>query len=94
MSKVLVNVNVLGLFTSAYDVVAPLDAGGVVLIHWRGRLLSYSESFQKGSGIQDLSTGSGCRVVLGLCRGENRSHLHLQLLHDWCLVVHHECTRR
>ncbi len=48
MSKVLADVNVLGSLTSADDVVAPLDARGVVLIHWCGRLLSDTESFQKG----------------------------------------------
>ncbi len=94
MSKVLADVNVLGSFTSADDGVAPLDARGVVLIHGCGRLLSDAKSFQKGSEIQDLSTYRRCGVVLGLCRGESRSLLHLRLPHDWCLVVHHECTRR
>ncbi len=40
MSKVLADINVLCSFTSADDIVAPLDARGVVLVHWCGRLLS------------------------------------------------------
>ncbi len=68
MSKVLADVNVLGSFTSADDVVAPLDARGFVLIHECGRLLSDAKSFQKGYEIQDLSTSRRCGVVLGLER--------------------------
>jgi hypothetical protein len=48
MSKVLADVNVLGSFMSADDVAAPLDGRGVVFVHWCGRLLSDTDSFQKG----------------------------------------------
>jgi hypothetical protein len=44
-----------GSFTSADDVVAPLDARGVVLIHGCGRLLSDAKTFQKGSKIHRIS---------------------------------------
>jgi hypothetical protein len=45
MSKVLVHVNVSGWFPSGDDVVAPLNARYVVLLHWCGRLLSKAKSF-------------------------------------------------
>jgi hypothetical protein len=46
MSKVLVDINVLGSFPSADDV-APLDVRGIILVHWCGSPLSEAKSFQK-----------------------------------------------
>ncbi len=40
MSEVLADINVLGSFPSADDVISPLDACCVILAHWCGRLLS------------------------------------------------------
>ncbi len=50
--------NVLG--SSVDDGVAPLDARGVDLVHWCGRLLSEAKSFQKSSEIQNLSPSRRC----------------------------------
>jgi hypothetical protein len=60
MCEVLPNVNVLGPLTSPDDVVAPLDARGVVLVYRCGPLLSETKSVQEESKVQDLRGSSGC----------------------------------
>ncbi len=60
MRKVLPNVNVFVLLTSPDDVVAPLDARGVVLVYRCGPLLSETKSVQEESKVQDLRGSSGC----------------------------------
>ena len=60
MGEVLPDVDVLGTFPSADDVVTPLDARGVVLVY-RGRLLlRESETVQKRPELQDLAARHRC----------------------------------
>ncbi len=54
----LAGVYVLGSFTSADDVVIPLDASGVVLVYWGRLLLCYQD-------IQ--TTGQRCLTKYFLC---------------------------
>ena len=49
------DVDVLGTFSSAKDVVTPLDARCVVPVYRRRPLLRESETVQKSSEIQDLA---------------------------------------
>ncbi len=58
--EVLPDVNVLGPLTSSNDVVAPLDARGVVLEHLGGVLLSEAESLEEASEIQDVHACCRC----------------------------------
>jgi hypothetical protein len=51
MSKMLEDVNVLGSSPSADDVVSPLDARSVILVHWCGRLLSEARHRNSVSAI-------------------------------------------
>ncbi len=60
MGEVLLNVDVLGSFTSADDVVAPLDARGVVLVYRGGLLLLESETVQESPEVQNLTASSLC----------------------------------
>ena len=60
VGEVLPDVDVLGTFPAADDVVTPLDARGVVLVY-RGRLLlRESETVQKRPEIQDLAASHRC----------------------------------
>ncbi len=89
MGKVLLDINVLGSFTSADDVVAPFDARSIVLVY-RGRLLLLEpETVQESQEVQNLPSSSRCCVVLGLLRRERCGLLHLRLLHELRLVVQH-----
>ena len=58
--EVLPDVNMLGSFTSADDVVAPFDARGVVLVYRGGLLLLESWTIQMSQEVQDLASSSGC----------------------------------
>ena len=58
--EVLPDVNMLGPLTSSNDVVAPLDARGVVLEHLGGVLLSEAESLEEVSEIQDVHACCRC----------------------------------
>ncbi len=60
VSEVLPDVDVLGSFPSANDVVAPFNAGGVVLIYRGGLLLLESETVQKSPGLQNLTSSRRC----------------------------------
>ena len=60
MGEVLPDVNVLGAFPPADDVVSPLDARCVVLVYWSRPLLRESETVQKISEIQDLAASHQC----------------------------------
>ncbi len=55
VGEVFPDVDVLGTFPSANDVVTPLDARGVVLVYWSRPILRESETVQKISEIQDLA---------------------------------------
>ncbi len=60
MGEVLPDVDVLGSFTSADDVVALFDARRVVLVY-RGRLLLLeSETVQESPEVQNLTSSSRC----------------------------------
>ncbi len=60
MCEVLPNVNVLGPLTPPDDVVAPLDARGVVLVYRCGPLLSKTKFLQEESKVQDLRGRRRC----------------------------------
>jgi hypothetical protein len=53
VGEVLPNVDMLGLFPSADDVVAPFDARGVVLVYLGGLLLLESETVQRSPEVQN-----------------------------------------
>ncbi len=57
---VLPNIDVLGSFPSADDVVAPFDARGVVLVCRGGLLLLESETVQKSTEVQNLTASRQC----------------------------------
>jgi hypothetical protein len=54
------DVNVLGLFTFAKDVVAPFNARCVVLVYRGGLLLLESWTIQMSQEVQDVASSSGC----------------------------------
>ncbi len=60
MGEVLPDVDVLGTFPSADDVVTPLDACGVVLVYRSRPLLRGPETVQKIPEIQDLAASHRC----------------------------------
>ncbi len=91
--KVLPDVNMLGPLTSSNDVVAPLDARGVVLEHLGGVLLSEAESLEQVSEIQDVHACCQCRIILCLCSREGSGLLHLGAPHDRRLVVQYQVPR-
>ena len=61
MGEVLPDVNVLGSFTAADDVVAPFNTRRVVLVYDWGRfLLPEAKSAQKCPEVQDLTSRRLC----------------------------------
>ena len=60
VGEVLPDIDVLGTFPSADDVVTPLHARGVVLVYRSRPLLRESETVQKISEIQDLAASQRC----------------------------------
>ena len=60
VGEVLPNVDVLGSFSYAYDVVAPFNARDVVLVDRDGLLLLESETVQKSLEVQNLTASRRC----------------------------------
>ncbi len=60
MGEVLPDVDMLSSFPSANDVVAQLDARGVVLVYWSRPLLLEFETVQKSPEVQDLTSSRRC----------------------------------
>ncbi len=60
VGEVLPDVDVLGLFASADDVVAPFDAHCVVLVYRGGLVLFEPEAFQESPEVQDLTSSCLC----------------------------------
>jgi hypothetical protein len=88
VGEVLPDVNVLGSLSSTDDVVSPLDARRVVLVHGQGDSLSESQPLEEVAEVQDIHSCSQRRVVLQLCRRQSSSLLHLGPPHDssWGLI--------
>ncbi len=60
MGEVLLDVDVLGSFTSADDDANPFDARCVVLVYWGRLLLREPKIVQKIPEIQDLAASHQC----------------------------------
>ncbi len=60
VGEVLLDVDVLGDFTSTDDVVTPVNARGVILEYRDRLLLLESKTVQKSPEIQDFTASSQC----------------------------------
>ena len=69
MREVLPDVNVLGALPPADDVVPPLDARGVVLVHRSRGRLGEAHVLEEVAKVEHLRSRRRCRVVLRLRRG-------------------------
>ena len=63
MRKVLPDVDVLRTFPAADDVVSPLYARSVVLVHWCVGLFSESHVGELAAQIQNFDSHFGCSIV-------------------------------
>ena len=70
--EVLSDVDVLGALASTDDVVTPLDARSVVLVHRSWSLLGEAHGLEKVAKVQDLSSLRRDGVVF--CLGHRKSH--------------------
>jgi hypothetical protein len=79
VSEVLADVNVLGTFPSADDIVALFDTHGVVLVDRRIVFLrSESHAGQKVAEVDYFDCSSGRHIVLSLCCEESNRLLQLR----------------
>ena len=78
VGEVLPNVDVLGALTSTDDVVSPLDARSVVLVHRSRARLGKAHGLEKVAKVQDLRSLRRGGVVFCLSRRQRRGLLLLR----------------
>ncbi len=94
VGEVLADIDVLGKFATADDIVASFNAGVVVLEHRCRLALTEAQAVKEVSDIHNLLCSGGCRIILCLSSRECRSLLHLGSPHDGCAVVHRHVSGR